>query len=190
MILPAQLGQETVKDPTATEARANAEIAKRHQDHVDTNEDRKLTQEQRAEKLALNQEKDAAKGIHMLVFKVASLANGQHRFKVSKNAEQLALTGVCLMHPNTNLIVVEGGEHSITKYKKLILNRIDWSQTSPDAPATASTGEGVRLLFDGETKGRVFRKWSQKVCESDREAFDHLARVKLESFWAQAKATS
>ncbi len=113
------LGEEAVKDPTAVEARVNREIEERYQNHLAANEERKLTKEQRGEKLAVNQEKDAAKGIYILVFKIGSLANGQHRYKISINAEQLALTGVCVVHPKFNLLVVEGGEYSINKYKKV-----------------------------------------------------------------------
>ncbi len=213
------LGEEAVQDPTAVEARVNREINERFEKHMEQNDQRKLTKEQRHEKLAANQQKDAAKGIHMLIFRIASLANAQHRFKVWKNAEQLALTGVCVMHPKACLIVVEGGEHSIGKYRKLLLSRIDWTQnipTAPPPPEAAPSAIGslpgasdqakgpardwltsesetlpnneIRLLFDGETKGRVFRKWSSKICDTDREAFDFLGRTKLESFWTQARA--
>ncbi|CAK7220756.1 U4/U5/U6 small nuclear ribonucleoprotein prp3 [Sporothrix curviconia] len=214
------LGEEAVQDPTAVEARVNREIAGRFDKHMEANEARRLTKEQRHEKLATNQEKDAAKGIHMLIFRISTLANGQHRYKIWKNAEQLALTGVCVMHPKANLVVVEGGEHSINKYRKLMLNRIDWTQNIPTTiptptpsavgrlpDANGHTGKGpsrewlaseeealpnnqILLLFDGETKGRVFRKWSSKICDTDREAFDFLARTKLETFWTQARSSS
>ncbi|CAK7208400.1 U4/U5/U6 small nuclear ribonucleoprotein prp3 [Sporothrix bragantina] len=214
------LGEEAVQDPTAVEARVNREIAGRFDKHMEANEARRLTKEQRHEKLAANQDKDAAKGIHMLIFRIRTLANGQHRYKIWKNAEQLALTGVCVMHPKANLVVVEGGEHSINKYRKLMLNRIDWTQNIPTTiptptpsavgrlpDANGHTGKGpsrewlasedeslpnnqILLLFDGETKGRVFRKWSSKICDTDREAFDFLARTKLESFWTQARSSS
>jgi U4/U6 small nuclear ribonucleoprotein PRP3 len=204
------LGEEAVKDPTAVEARVNREIAERRQKHLEENEERKLSKEERHEKLAVNQEKDAAKGVHLLVLRIDSLANGQHRFKVGKNAEQLALTGICIMHPRLNLIVVEGGQHSIAKYKKLVLDRIDWSKNAPSleredgGPATGrawlsaeddkgllkdlSTNKCV-LIFEGEVKARNFRKWGSKVCETDAEARDVLSRTKMENFWSQAKAT-
>ncbi|CAK7198675.1 U4/U5/U6 small nuclear ribonucleoprotein prp3 [Sporothrix eucalyptigena] len=214
------LGEEAVQDPTAVEARVNREIAGRFDKHMEANEARRLTKEQRHEKLAASQDKDAAKGIHMLIFRITTLANGQHRYKIWKNAEQLALTGVCVMHPKASLVVVEGGEHAINKYRKLMLNRIDWTQNMPTTIPTptpsavgrvndssGSTGRGpsrewlasesetlpnnqIQLLFDGETKGRQFRKWSSKICDTDREAFDFLARTKLESFWTQAKSSS
>jgi U4/U6 small nuclear ribonucleoprotein PRP3 len=201
------LGEEALQDPTAVEARVNREIAERHQKHLQTNEERKLTKEEAHQKLATNQEKDAAKGIHVLVFKIASLANGQHRYKIGVNAEQQNLTGVCIMHPSFNLVVVEGGEHSINK--KLMLNRIDWTENVPSREREGrpeatrqwlkaedekgqlrdmSTNKCV-LVFEGEAKSRVFRKWGSKICETDAESRDVLARTKMESFWTQAKNT-
>lgn len=195
-----------VKDPTAVEARVNREIAERHQKHVDTNEDRKLTKEDKQDKLTANQQKDAEKGIHVLVLKITSLANGQHRYKIGVNAEQLALTGTCIMHPKFNLLVVEGGAWAINKYKKLMLNRIDWTENAPSRDrdgknatrdwllAEDAKGElkdmslnKCTLIFEGEQKARGFRKWGSKVCETDAEARDALSRAKMESFWTMAK---
>ncbi|TGO46979.1 hypothetical protein BOTNAR_0552g00030 [Botryotinia narcissicola] len=203
------LGKEAVKDPTAVEARVNREIADRHQKHVETNQDRKLTKEQRHEKLAANQEKDAAKGIHALVFKIGSLANGSHRFKIAKNAEQHALTGICILHPRFNLVVVEGGEHSIRQYKKLMMQRIDWTENSPTRIKEGTKADALQdwlkaedekgelkdmtlnkcqLVWEGEQKSRAFRKWQSKVCETDSAARDALTRSKMDSFWTVAKS--
>ncbi|KAF4988385.1 hypothetical protein FGRMN_9804 [Fusarium graminum] len=201
------LGDVAVKDPTAVEARVNREIAERHQKHVETNEERKLDKDQKHDKLATNQEKDAEKGIHILVFKIGSLANGQHRYKIGVNAEQLALTGTCIMHPKFNLVIVEGGEWSINKYKKLMLNRIDWTENSPSRDRDGKQGgtrdwllaekdngelkdmsmNECKLVFEGEEKARAFRKWGSKVCETDSEARDALARTKMNNFWQLAK---
>ncbi|KAL2214354.1 U4/U6 small nuclear ribonucleoprotein [Sarocladium strictum] len=202
------LGDSAVKDPTAVEARVNREIAERHQKHVETNEERKLTKEQRHEKLTEQQRKDAEKGIHVLVFKINSLANGQHRYKIAINAEQYKLTGTCIMHPKFNLVVVEGGEHSTTAYRKLMLQRIKWTENAPSRAkdsqkeaerewllAENEKGElkdmslnECKLIFEGEEKERAFRKWGSRVCETDAEARAVLARAKMENFWSVAKA--
>ncbi|KAI9801437.1 MAG: hypothetical protein M1833_002669 [Piccolia ochrophora] len=211
------LGEEAVKDPTAVEARVNREIDARHQTHLETNESRKLSKEERHEKLATNQDKDAAKGVHAAVYKIDTLANGRHRFKVSKNAEQNALTGVCILHPRFCLVVVEGGEHSTRTYRKLMLNRIDWAENSPSierGPAEAGKGgkggealaqwlraedekgalkdlqlNKCTLVWEGEVKNRGFRKWGYtRVCETDAAAKEVLTRGKYESFWTLAKS--
>ena len=204
------LGEQAVKDPTAVEARVTREIAERRENHEAANEERKLTKDQRREKLASQQEKDAEKGIHVSVYRIDNLANGRNRFKISKNAEQHALTGVCIMHPRLNLVIVEGGAYSINAYRKLMLNRIDWTEN----PGPNSVREGNRealaswletedekgelkdfstnscsLLWEGQAKARSFRKWlGGRVCESDSQAKDVLARGKMENFWILAKS--
>ncbi|POR34012.1 U4/U5/U6 small nuclear ribonucleoprotein prp3 [Tolypocladium paradoxum] len=204
------LGDVAVKDPTAVEARVNREIADRYQQHVVANEERQLTKEQKQEKLVKNQQKDADKGIHVLVFKITSLANGQHRYKLGVNAEQLGLSGTCIMHPKFNLVVVEGGAWSTNKYKKLMLNRIDWTENTPSKARNeardtardwlmAEAEDGTlkdmslnecKLIFEGEQKARAFRKWGSKVCETDAEAREALTRAKMDNFWALAKGFS
>lgn len=207
------LGEEAVKDPTAVEARVNREIAERAQKHLEMNEDRKLTKEQFHEKLAEKQAQDAAKGIHIAVYKIDSLANGRHRFKISKNAEQHALTGVCIQHPRFCLVVVEGGAHSMASYRKLMLQRIDWTEnnSAPNAAVRDGNKEALvewlraetdhgnlkdlslnkcELVWEGEEKARVFRKWGSRVCETDAAAKEALSRAKMESFWTLAKSFS
>jgi U4/U6 small nuclear ribonucleoprotein PRP3 len=203
------LGEEAVKDPTAVEARVNREIAERFEKHMTTNDDRKLTKEQRHEKLAQQQAQDAAKGIHSMVFKIDSLANGRHRFKINKNAEQHGLTGICILNPKFCLVIVEGGIHSITAYRKLMLNRIDWTENvAPNAEVREGNREVMvkwleandekgelkslasnhcQLVWEGELKDRAFRKWSSRVCETDKEARETLSRMKMDSFWTVAK---
>ncbi|KAL8355460.1 hypothetical protein RB601_000996 [Gaeumannomyces tritici] len=176
------LADQAVKDPTAVEAQT-----------------------------AANQEKDAAKGLHLMVFRINSLANGQHRYKVAVNAEQHALTGICIMHPRLSLVIVEGGSWGISKYKKLMLNRINWTENTPPREKEA-TGRGpardwlspqddkgalkdlssneCRLIFDGEVKSRAFRKWGSKVCETDAEARSLLEKVKMANFWTLAKTAA
>jgi len=210
------LGEEAVKDPTAVEARVNREIQARFEKHMQENEERKLTKEERHEKLATNQAKDAARGIHILVFKINSLANGQHRYKINMNATQNGLNGICIMHPKMNLVIVEGGEHSVNNFKKLMLRRIDWTESLPSrekdkdatTPAGGASAATVRewlkaedekgflkdlsnnkcvLIFEGEVKTASFRKWGSKICETDQEAREFLTSRKLDSFWTQAK---
>ncbi|RMD40411.1 hypothetical protein DV735_g4709, partial [Chaetothyriales sp. CBS 134920] len=204
------LGEEAVKDPTAVEARVNREIAERKQHHEEANQDRKLTKEQRAEKLERQQAEDEAKGIHIRAYKISSLANGKHRYQIDINAQQLKLTGVCILHPRLNLVIVEGGEHSIRFYDKLMLNRIKWQEM--EAPRAVQEGNTTalakwleaededgrlkdlslnkcELIFKGEERQRAFKRWyGGKPCESDSQAKDVLGRAKMESFWNVAKS--
>ncbi|KAM0717993.1 hypothetical protein Q7P37_006325 [Cladosporium fusiforme] len=142
------LGEQAVKDPTAVEARVNREIAQRQNDHEAANEDRKLTKEQRAEKLQQQQLADESKGVKVCVFRVENLSSGKHRYQVDVNAKQNALMGIVVLHPTMNLIIVEGGAHSIKNYKKLMLNRIKWSENTLPLSATTPT------TFTGPADGK------------------------------------
>lgn len=137
------LGEQAVKDPTAVEARVNREIAQRANDHEKANAERALTAQQRAEKLKQQQAGDEAKGVKVAVFRVDDLSSGKHRYQVDVNAKQNALTGIVVLHPTMNLIIVEGGAHSINAYKKLMLKRVKWQENTappPDSEPTTFTG--------------------------------------------------
>lgn len=204
------LGEQAIQDPTAVEARVNREIAERKAQHEETNAERKLSKEQRHEKLTRQQAQDAAQGIHVRVYRIDSLANGKHRYQISVNADQNKLTGVCIMHPRFNLVIVEGGHHSIRAYDKLMRNRIRWHEIEgPSKSAQEGNREVLAkwleaedeqgnlkdlsdnqcvLVFEGEEKDRRFRKWiGARVCETDAQAKDVLSRARMESFWNIAK---
>lgn len=221
-------GEQAVKDPTAVEARVNREIAQRLYDHEQANDERKLSKEDRAEKLKKQQEGDAAKGIRIAVFRVDSLSSGKHRYQVDVNAKQNALTGVVVLHPDMNLVVVEGGVHSVNNYKNLMLKRIKWTENAlslvdnanstfahaasrntnrdlEEGPNAIDTwlnpltehGEAkdlsenkCLLVWEGDERQRAFRKWGSRVCNTDGEARDMLARSKMENMWALAKGMS
>ncbi|KAL9610066.1 MAG: hypothetical protein Q9167_005203 [Letrouitia subvulpina] len=199
------MGEEAVKDPTKVEMRVMNEIAGRKAAHEKTNKTRKLTKDQLHEKLAKQQEKDAQKGIYGVVFKIDNLSDGKHRFQVDKNAKDEALTGITVLNPKQNLVVVEGGIHSITAYKKLMTNRIKWTESS--GPATVREGNKqvvgewmekpeeqdysknrCQLVWEGELKNRQFRKWSTRVCETETSAKESLSRGKMDSMWVLAKS--
>lgn len=125
------------------------------------------------------------------------------------NAKQHALTGLTLFNPELCLVIVEGGLHSIDKYKKLMLQRIKWAEnaepTETQQEKSANDPQWMKsldpqgnlrdlsynkcsLLFEGEVKNRAFRKWGSKMCETAGEAREILSRSKLDSLWALAKS--
>lgn len=205
------VGEEAVKDPTAVEAMVRKQVADREQTHLQMNEDRKLTKEERHEKLEEKKAKDEAKGIYLLVFKIDSLANGKHRFKISKNCEQWGGRGLMLCHPKQSLVLTEFGEHGMKKYKKT-MDRVAWQENdSPNnvkdgnkkalAAWLENTEDGVlkdlsanrcQLIFEGQQKGHQFRseRFTTKAVETDKEAVDYLERSKLGSMWALAKSVA
>lgn len=225
------LGEQAVKDPTAVEARVNREIAARASEHVRANEERKLTDDQRHEKLKAQQAADEAKGVRVAVFRVEDLSSGKHRYQVDVNAKQNNLSGIVVLHPTMNLVIVEGGVHSIANYKKLMLNRIKWAEntlplgntppttfvgsasaaaerrSNPNLTSASAAAEGggaskaatwlnpltetgdlkdlsenrCMLVWEGEEQAKSFKRWGSKAVETDGEARDVLARMKMEN---------
>ncbi|WWC87766.1 uncharacterized protein L201_002658 [Kwoniella dendrophila CBS 6074] len=122
------LTSDAVQDPTKVEAKVRKEVAQRAFNHEKDNQDRKLTQEQRKEKEYNQLVAREKKGIYGAVFKIKYLTNGRHRFKIRETAKSDLLSGVCIFHPKFALVLVEGVDKSIKHYKKLLLNRIDWTE--------------------------------------------------------------
>ncbi|TKX26929.1 U4/U5/U6 small nuclear ribonucleoprotein prp3 [Elsinoe australis] len=203
------LGSEAVKDPTAVEAMVNRQIEGRAEKHELMNEERKLTKEQRHEKLEKQKEMDAEKGIKVAVFRVENLSYGKHRYQIDVNAKQESLTGMTVLHPKMNLVIVEGGAHSVNFYKKLMLRRIKWEENAApvggQAPRDSEDKAWLQpldeqgrvkdlsdnrctLVWEGDEKQRAFKKWGSRVCETDGEAKDALARMKMENMWTLAQS--
>lgn len=95
--------------------------------HEHANEARKLSKHERRAKKIKKLYEDAAKGIHVCVFRVKDLRNQSNKFKVDMNAQQLHLTGCGLLYNDINVVVAEGGTKALKKYKKLMLHRIKWT---------------------------------------------------------------
>lgn len=96
------------------------------------NEAKKLTKEQRHEKIRRKFERDIKKECRACLFKVEDLNDKRIKFKIDKNAQQLYLTGICIYANKAHssglptLLLVEGGPLAIKKYKNLMLRRIKW----------------------------------------------------------------
>ncbi len=66
--------------------------------------------------------------MNVTVYRVLNLNNPAKKFKVEANIKQLLLTGVVVIYKNINVVVVEGGPKQQKKFKRLMLNRIKWSE--------------------------------------------------------------
>ncbi|KAJ7076104.1 pre-mRNA processing factor 3-domain-containing protein [Mycena belliarum] len=124
------LTSDHVQDPTRVEARIRREVAMRKHGHEKMNAERKLTDEQRREKVETKKAEEDKRGIHGAVFKIKNLSDRAHRFKVRKNADQLNLTGLCIFNPHFSMVYVEGAAKFIKKYKRLMTQRIAWTEAA------------------------------------------------------------
>ncbi|SPC63030.1 related to PRP3 - essential splicing factor [Ustilago sp. UG-2017b] len=133
------LTSEAVSDPTKVEARVRREIAARKEAHERQNAEKKLTDEERREKIERSKEKEQQKGLYCAVFKIKHLVSGRHKFKVSRNAQDHGMTGVCVFARDMAVVVVEGSGKAIKAYKRLMCVRIDWSD--PGEPLNDGSGD-------------------------------------------------
>ncbi|KAH9983455.1 pre-mRNA processing factor 3-domain-containing protein [Russula vinacea] len=210
------LTSDAVQDPTRVEARVRREVAMRKHTHDKMNSERKLTDEQRREKVETKKAEEDKKGILGAVFKVSTLADPAHRFKVRKNAEQMALTGLAIFNPGFSMVYVEGAPKFMRSYKRLMLHRIVWTEAArargeeevelaedeeggggeesraSKEPAGPSSGEvsleGNRcdLVWEGPIRERAFTNFRPKSCPTDSAARDVLG-TKSMSYWDMAK---
>lgn len=167
------LTNEAIQDPTGVEKRVRREMDERFHKHMQQNEERKLSKEEKHEKIKDAHEKDLAKGYFTTVYRISNLDDPQHFFKVDINAKQLDFVGIVLKNPKYNLVIVEGGEKGIKFYKKLLTRRIPWTGT-------------CEVLWEGQLKELHFRKWSVMYLESDDDALAVLAKFNCTHYWTAA----
>ncbi|KAF8229766.1 PRP3-domain-containing protein [Tricholoma matsutake] len=151
------LTSDAVQDPTRVEARVRREVAMRRHGHEKMNAERKLTDEQRREKIEMKKAEQEKKGIYGAVFKIKILSDPAHQFKVRKNAEQLGLTGVTIFNPQFSMVYVEGSAKAIKQYKRLLVNRIRWTEAArprgaEDVELEEPTSDVEGESSEGQTK--------------------------------------
>lgn len=188
---------EAIRDPTRMEMLARKELELRKQKHKEDNESRKLSPEQRWEKEQAKIEAQKEKGLYCAVFRIENLSDGKHKFLVNYNALEYKFTGITIFNDKFNLVIVEGGFLQIKKYKKLLLNRVKWTENAP--PKTPRDGEEpqppqdlsrnrCRLVWSGQLKNNHFSRWSQFHAETEQDAKDILARNDAAHYWVEARS--
>ena len=92
------------------------------------NAERKLTKEQRSEKLEKKLTEDVSEAVTVALFLVKDMSHRYHRTKVDLNAQQFKITGGVLEceSPKMSLIICEGGPKAIKKYTRLMMVRMKW----------------------------------------------------------------
>lgn len=126
------MGQLAVLDPTAAEAKVREQVAQRLAQHKAHNEANKATPEERHAKHQARMEADCTGtgAISCAAFRVASLDDARHRFKVRVSAKELYLTGLALSceSPPMSVVVVEGGTRAVTGFVRVMTHRIHWDR--------------------------------------------------------------
>jgi U4/U6 small nuclear ribonucleoprotein PRP3 len=125
------------------------------------------------------------------------------------NAQQHQLTGIVIVHPKCNIVIVEGGPKAIKAYKKLMLRRIDWNDMPPpknleadeaamdidqpnNNPYGLADGEENKcfLVWTGQVKSKSFKKFTWRSFESEKMAREELGKWNVENYWDVAMAST
>ena len=96
--------------------------------HEEANAARQLTGEQKKQKKVRKTKEDTSTGVYVTVYRVLNLNNPAKKFKVEANIKQLLMTGVVVIYKNINVVIAEGGPKQQKKFKRLMLNRVKWSE--------------------------------------------------------------
>lgn len=100
-------GAEAMMDPTKIELKVRQETAEREERHHERNQERKLTPEQRKEKKMKKLTANTDVIVNVCVFKVREMSS-KNKAKIEKNAQQLFMTGTCVITPSMSVVAVEG----------------------------------------------------------------------------------
>ncbi|KAK9829066.1 hypothetical protein WJX72_003724 [[Myrmecia] bisecta] len=193
------MGSEATADPTAMEQEVRRQMQERQQAHDDRNLSRKLTPAERKEKKMNKLVGEAGEGSAELVsvYCVRDLSHPQNKFKVRVNAEELHMTGCAVITDDITLVVAEGGQKAQKRYRKLMLNRIDWNagrdedeEDQPDIPGrTKKPPNACQLVWEGMVREAAFQKFLVEQCRTEGAAKKFLADRGLTHYWDVAKAS-
>jgi U4/U6 small nuclear ribonucleoprotein PRP3 len=127
---------------------------------------------------------DPDNGLFMALFKVRTLTNAQHKYKIDVNAEENMLTGCVLTADSFSLVVIEGCSKSVKRYKKLMLKRIQWDAwiAGEEAPEDIE-GNFCKLLWEGTIISTHFKRFRQEVQKTDDSARKYLGDFGLSHLW-------
>lgn len=90
------------------------------------------------------------------------------------------MTGIVLLHPECNVVIVEGGPKQQNKYKRLMLHRIKWSQ---DEDEEEEKKNGCVLVWEGTSISRNFGDVTFKLCSTENVAREILKKKGVEHYW-------
>ncbi|CAM8886857.1 unnamed protein product [Rhodiola kirilowii] len=186
------LGSEATQDPTKLEMEIRSAAAEREQAHVDRNIARKLTPAERREKKEkkLFDDPNTLETI-VSVYKIIDLSRPQLKFKVEVNAKENRLTGCTVVTSDMSVVVVEGGNKSIKRYGKLMLNRINWaaSMGAEDENEEKPVNKCV-LVWQGSVAKPAFTKFYMHNCLTEAAARKVFNDAGVVHYWELAEKFS
>ena len=190
------LGNDAIQDPTKVEAHVKAQMAKRQRAHELANAARKLTDEQRRNKKLEKMKEDVTKGVNVSIYRLKTLFNPSHKFKVVENSKQYLMTGVALITEDIVVVIVEGGPKQQNKFRNLMMRRIQWKEdlkkrsilTSDEKVSEALKTNKCDFVWEGVVKYRSFPQLKPKIFQNVSLVRDYLKKLNVEHYWDLAHA--
>jgi U4/U6 small nuclear ribonucleoprotein PRP3 len=125
--------------------------------HEDANAARKLTDEQRADKKKRKIMESTVAGVNVCVYRIRELNDPSTKFKIEANCNQLHMTGVVVLcNKSLNIVVVEGGPKQQKKFRRLMLNRIKWSELVNKKAMTKGMFDLARVALNRRRRFKCF----------------------------------
>ena len=182
------LGAAATADPSKIEAQARADAAARLDAHIQRNENRKLTDEERRLKNIKNWAVAEGEVLKIAAFTVSAEIDNQRKFKICKNAQQLQLGGCALKTPGFPLlVVVEGKAKSVARFERLMLRRIKWVgevvEEEGSEDGDSSSVSACKRVWSGVGEAKNFRKFFWEEPKSEEEARVFLNSKNAGKFW-------
>lgn len=143
------MSKELALDPSKTEQEIMEKYNKRIEMHLKRNEENKLNHKEKVERTLRKLRRDSARETRVAVFKFEFFSSAKIRFKIMKNANQLALVGVCLIPPPSlpGIIIVQGGKRALKFFSRLCLHRIQWESGKCEQVWTSEIKEANFFKF-------------------------------------------
>jgi len=191
------LGSTAVSDPSKMEAEVRKAASERKREHEERNEQRKLTPEEKREKLKSKIAQDKSTETQVALFKVSNMSK-QNKWKIDMNAQQMFLTGIALLNDEMNLVVAEGGSKMIKKFSRLMEHRLDWTKVEDDdaemdgdsdAEETEKKPEGkaCELVWKGVAKQAAFKNFKFETSKTETAARKFLQQRGVGHYWDMCK---
>ncbi|PXF41533.1 U4/U6 small nuclear ribonucleoprotein Prp3 [Gracilariopsis chorda] len=194
---------EVTADPTKVEQEVREQIDERKRKHEQANEARKKSGEERREAAREKLAEDRKAGLFAAVYRVGHVHAG-HKFKISVNARQLGMTGLLVVYSAFHVVVVEGGEKGLRKFKKLMLRRIKWSddlneesleqkKVSPNDETGQQQDKSKKdcvLVWEGRIPEASFEQFQLISLPNDTDTRSFFRKHGVEHYWELCEQAS
>jgi U4/U6 small nuclear ribonucleoprotein PRP3 len=153
-----------------------------------SNEEAKLDADGKWERRARRDDRDKEKGGNIAsVYAVRDMGAIAHRAILVTNARQLMATGCAVITPHLGLLIVEGGPRTNRRFRKLVLERIDWTTAGKGEEEREIENNQCLEVWTGEVVEPNFKIFSVTAYTDEAEALAFLDRHACGKFWDLAK---